>query len=354
MRRLVAAAALVVAPILFAQAAEEPEMAKVREGIALFDQGKVDDAIAKFKEALAGNPKQTVAAYELGLAYAAKGDFAHCRTTLEPIIDVEWRSRVAVFAMLGNCLDSGGDRQKAIAVYRRGLEVAPNDPSLSFELGIALLADGKYAEARQMLKKDTVARPGHAMGRYALAMAFEADQFPVPALMEFLHYLAIDPASPRAPEAARHIRALLDAGVEKSGEGVNIRLDASPRTEEGDYKAFATMLALLSGARFTEEEQKKSEFERVRGEIASAIMMFTETAKPGMPDYTARVHGDFFRAMAKEKLVNTFAAFVLASQNLPGAKEWAAENGDSVEKLLKWIEPLRAGRTAVELPVPPK
>jgi len=256
--------------------------------------------------------------------------------------------------MLGNCLDSAGDRKKAIDTYRRALKVSPNDPRVEYELGIALLADGKLADARELLKKDVTARPAHATGRYALATAFEADNFRVPATFEFLHFLALDPASGRAAVAAKHVRALLDLGVErKDGKNINVTVDTHARTEEGDYSGMAMMLALMSAGRFTEEEGKKSEFEQVQGQLGSVIAMFLETSAE-QRDYTARVHRPFFESMQKEKLVDAYLAAALSTLQLPGTKEWAAKHEADLDRFMQWMKPQLGEKPAVEMPVPPK
>ena len=65
--------------------AQSKHAAEIHEGTALVDEGKLDEAIAKFQQILADDPADTTATYELGLAYAAKGDSKKCRTTLEPV-----------------------------------------------------------------------------------------------------------------------------------------------------------------------------------------------------------------------------------------------------------------------------
>jgi tetratricopeptide (TPR) repeat protein len=335
------------------QGAPDPQQL-VREGIALFDAGRFDEAITKYKEALAVDPKNTLIAYELSLAYAQKGDFAACRSTLQPIVSVPGPAQIEALVTLGNCLDSVGERKKAIDIYRRALKIAPNDPRVEYELGLVLLADRKLADAREMLKKDVTARPAHVNGRYALAMAFESDNFRVPATFEFLHFLALDPTSSRAVEAAKHFRALLDLGVEqKDNKNINVTVDTHARTEEGDYGAMAMMLALMSAGRFTDEEAKKSEFEQVQGQLGSVIAMFIETPAE-QRDYTARAHRRFFESMQQEKLVDAYVAVALSTLQLPGTKEWAAQHGAEIDRFMTWMQPQLGKKPAGEMPVPPR
>lgn len=355
MRTALIAVLLCALPVL---AQEKPDAAKLTlEGVALYDEGKFDEAIAKYKAALAADPHYDTASYELGLTLAAKGDYAGCRDALAPIAASVRKdaSKVQTLIMYGNCLDTAGDRKKAIEVYRRAQELAPDDPRIAYELGVVLMNDGKYAEAREMLKKDVTARPNHANGRYALASALQADNFHVPALLEYLHFLAFDPVSPRGKDAAVRARALLDLGVERKDEkNINVTVDTNARTEEGDYKSLAVGLTLASAARFTEENTKKSEFEQVQGQVVSVIKMFLEMTPATQNDYTARTHRPFFDSMNKAGLLEAYAATALSSLHLDGTKEWAAKNEAAVNKYLDWIRPQREGKSpALMMPSSP-
>src|SRR5690242_11866677 len=104
MRKLIAL--LFLALGAFAQEPAPDPKQLVREGVALFDAGRFDEAIAKYKAALAIDPKDGTATYELALAYAQKGDYKGCVATLQPIADaVREPADVNRLVMLGNCLD---------------------------------------------------------------------------------------------------------------------------------------------------------------------------------------------------------------------------------------------------------
>jgi tetratricopeptide (TPR) repeat protein len=89
----------------------------VDQGIALYDAGKYDDALAKVRAALEQNPADDLAAYEL--AVAKKG-----------------RYRAPFLAILGNCLNGTGDTDAAIKPYRRGLKIAPDDTQQLYNLAV--------------------------------------------------------------------------------------------------------------------------------------------------------------------------------------------------------------------------
>src|SRR5256885_7820897 len=116
------------------------------------------------------------------------------RSILEPLADTA-KDRVNALGMLGNCLDELGQRDKAIDAYRRGLKLAPTDAQLTFNLAVTVARQRKLDEARELLETDTRANPWHASGHLLLGKIFEAQDFRVPAVFSYLHFLAIE-ASP--------------------------------------------------------------------------------------------------------------------------------------------------------------
>ncbi|HKR62445.1 MAG TPA: tetratricopeptide repeat protein [Thermoanaerobaculia bacterium] len=308
----------------------------IREGIALYDQRRYDEAIAKYKTVLAQEPSNVDAVYELGYTYQTKGDAAACIALLTPWSDKPTTQQSALRTILANCLDNAGRRDEAIALYRKTLEVEPNHPQLLYNLALTLSSggDSELDEARALLKKELSAiRPNHASARYLLGRIFEVQQFRVPAILEYLRFLAIEPNGPRAKEAATRMLTLLNLGVEKKGRNTNVTIDSNPRKEEGDYSTWAMMLAIASAARDLPEKPKRTDFERTRAQLYSTLMMFVESGPEGHADYTATANFPFFAELQQRKLLEALSGAALLSLDLKGEDEWLKKNEKEVGEL---------------------
>lgn len=331
MKTLAFFALLLTAARLFA---DDPRIA---EGIALHDQRKFDEAIAKYKAVLADSPGDLRALSELAYSYEMKGDYAACRAALDPVADKKDRLQPVILATLGNCLDLAGDSNGAIATYRKGLKVAPEDTQLLYNLAVALAGEEKYAEARELLKKELVLRPHHPGGHYLLGQIFQTENFRAPAILEYLRVLAVETGTPRAADAAKRLHNLLNLGVEKKNEGeINITIDPKTRKEEGDFQMWETTLALSSGARFTEESKKLSEFEVARTHLVTALRMLLETPAKGR-NYTVQQNLPFFADLEKRKLLDVFAGIAMAGLGLAGENEWGQANQAGVHQYAEFV-----------------
>jgi len=245
MKRIASLFVLLLAAPLFADAP-----ALINEGIALYDAGKYDEAIAKFKAALGEDPSNDLAAYEMALTYHAKGDAAQCQATLEPRVRKKNPYAAQMHAILGNCYDIGGDPKRAIATYRKGLKIDGEDTQLLYNLAVTLTGQGEYDEARKLLKKELTIKPAHKSGHYLLGLVFEAQNFRTAATLSFLRFLSLEPSGERAKDAATRALALLGAGVEvKDEKNINITIDPKSRTEEGDFKVVEMMMAMAARRR---------------------------------------------------------------------------------------------------------
>jgi len=330
--------ALVLLLAAFSSVADEARNKAIHDATVLVDEGKIEQAIAALKKLVADDPSDALAAYELGLAYAAKGDNANCRATLEPLAETKSSVRAQVLGMLGNCLDQMGESDKAIAAYRRGLESAPDESGLLFNLAVTLVRHGKADEGRELLKHDIEKNPMHASAHLVLGQVFEAQGFYVPATFSYLHFLALEPASSRSAIAASRLSQLLGRGFEKTKAGANITIDTSARKEEGDYTGMQMMIAIARGATI-EKKKKLTEFEELQGQLSSMIVMFVELAGAEHDDFTSRVQTPFFTSMHKANLSDSFAGVALATLKLPGTEPWAKAHEKEISAYFDWIRP---------------
>jgi predicted TPR repeat methyltransferase len=176
--------------------------ARFNLGIALRDQGRLDEARAELEVVIAVQPAHADACNALGYVYFR----------LERKDDAERLFRAALarnplFAdalnNLGNLLASGKRSAEAIALYRRALEVAPGygdaavnlgaaletqerveeaiaayrlaiaanpaSAEVHVQLGVALMRLGNAQEAEQAFREALRTRPDHAEARYFLA-----------------------------------------------------------------------------------------------------------------------------------------------------------------------------------------
>lgn len=336
MKRLVFALLLLVAVPLAAQ--PDPRIA---EGVALHEAGKYDEAIDKYKAVLADSPGDKLATYELAFAYQMKGDAAKCREAIEPIANERDPDlQPMILTVYGNCLDMLGDSKKAIATYRKGLKAAPNEPQLLYNLAIALIGQNQVAEARELLKKELILRPGHASGHYALGRVFESQGLRAAALLEYLRMLALDSRSRNSADAAKRVDSLLTLGVELKQEGgANITINPNPPTEEGDFKGWEMMLGLLAAGRVTKDGETFSEFDKVRSHLSLALRMLLEKPPAGRT-YTIRQNIPFFQEMEKQKLLEVFTGLAVAPLGLAGAEEWAKQNEEGIRQYVRWAQGL--------------
>ena len=320
---------VVILALLFALPLAADNAQRIREAVALHDAGKYDEAIAIYKAVLADDHSNDSAAYELALTYDAKQDFANCRALLEPRLAKPGPFQAAMYAVLANCLEGAGQADRAIATYRKGLAIAPNDSQLLYNLAVSLASRSGYDEARALLERELRVRPDHGSGHLLLAQIFAEQRFRAPAVAEYLRFLAVEPASERSKPAGEALLGLLNLGVERKGEkNVKVTLDPDSPKEEGDYSGVETGMALVSGARFT-DEKKLTEFDRTRDQIVTVVSILVETAEGS--NYTAQVNVPFFAELRKKELLDAFAAIVLLPLNLPGQGEWLKKNARAIQ-----------------------
>lgn len=337
MRALLLLFALAVPLAPLARAAENAE-ARIREAIALHDAGKYDAAIAIYKSVLADEPSNIEAAYELSLSLQGKGDHAQCREVAARYADQEGPMQPGFLTTLGSCLDIGGDHVQAIATFRKGLAIAPDDPMLLYNLAVTLWGQQQFAEARELLKKELALRPEHPTAHYVLGQIFQQENFRAPAILSYLRFLALEPSSPRSQDAAVRLVRLLGVGVvEQDRKNVTIIIDRATRKEEGDFSLWEMMLGLTAAASTRPENRRQTPFDRAREQLTRSLKLLVEASDRMGPSWSMQQNVPFFAELLERQLLDAYAGLALSSLNLKGGDRWLKKNDAAVQSFVAFM-----------------
>lgn len=320
------------------------QSALVKEGIKLHDAGDYEGAIAKYKQALAENPWEVGALYELAFssyrakkyddALAAARQGARCKSRLLP----------QFWMIIANVLDDQGKSKEAIDIYRSAIKQSPDEGILHYNLAITLHRAGKPQEAKDAVEKALAYGPAHPSGNLTLAALYRELGYRMPAVMAYSVFLTLEPESPRAKEAIPILMNLLTSGVsqgDKPGH-INITLSApsKERLDEGDFTGAEMMMSLMAAADLIVDDTVKEKpkpatpFARMAslyGSLGEAV------GNVGSKKGFAAVHyAPYFAALAKEGYTEAFVAHAWKSQSIEGAEEWAKANPEKIEAFLRW------------------
>jgi Flp pilus assembly protein TadD len=106
--------------------------------IILFRQGKLDEAIPEFEEALKRNPNHPEAHYHLGRALYVKGDYEGAKRHYLETARLDPKS--PVHNGLGAAYFRLGQTSEAIAEFKEALRLNPDDSEAAENLRFALAA----------------------------------------------------------------------------------------------------------------------------------------------------------------------------------------------------------------------
>jgi tetratricopeptide (TPR) repeat protein len=123
---------------LRATVAHEPENfeANHRLGALLVDEGKPCEALPYLEQASRIQPGDYDNTYQLALAWAGSGDYAHARANVRALLAKQ--DKAELHHLLGEVAEKSGDPLEAVRQYQRAAQLDASEPNL-FDWGAELL-----------------------------------------------------------------------------------------------------------------------------------------------------------------------------------------------------------------------
>ena len=129
----------------------------IKQGIALHDAKKYDEAIALYQKVLDENPDCVFAIYEMALSYYNKKDFVKTVEVAMQGLKYDSDQLPLFYGMVANVWDDKGNPEKAIELYKDGIKILEklenSDHHLSsmyYNLGVTYFRQKEGAKGKRI------------------------------------------------------------------------------------------------------------------------------------------------------------------------------------------------------------
>ena len=244
---------------LFAQAlAHRPDSVWARIGLGRAALARQDHerAVEHLEEALAVDPGAANIHYPLGLAYRGLGEMERAEAHLQLRDSGTVRRPDPLMQAMRDSLRSpsayeregiqalgSGDWEAAAAAFRRGVELAPENPSLRHRLGTALYMLGNERDGRAQFEEALRVSPQYAEAHYSLGLILEGSGRFEEALHRFSTAVRHAPGYVEARVRLARLLRRVGRSSEALAEYAQV-VAAEPRSAEASF-GYAMTLVLL-------------------------------------------------------------------------------------------------------------
>ena len=334
---------LVVAPAQSALAANTAQL--MDAAIEHYDQGDFDTAISLLEEVLDQEPRNGMAAYELGLSHQAKGDFQSCAKVTKRYVrrlkdDPKQKGLLPQLSMLqASCHSAAGDAKKALRVFREAIKRNPDDYGLNFNIAITLLNEGEYVEAIQHLETAIRAEPSNPSPYYVVGIAYQDLGRSVEGLLAYLSFLQREFNTPRCVTAAQAVIDIAYSRVklDESGGATTIQLSPSLQSEAPEILTLTLALTLSAVASMQDGEIEEPVIESI-SELLTRFISISAAMDPESDSFfTSYILSGVLR-LEEAELTSAFSYYLLSVAGIDGAGDWLNSHSEETDRLVEYFE----------------
>jgi len=131
-------------------------------GIVLKDQGKLEEAIEAYNEALAIKPNYADACYNMGVTLEEQGKLEEAIEAYNKALSLK-PDYAEAYNNMGIVLKDQGKLEESIEAYNKALSIKPDYADACYNMGVTLEEQGKLEEAIEFYNKALAIKPDHAV-----------------------------------------------------------------------------------------------------------------------------------------------------------------------------------------------
>ncbi|TVT41713.1 hypothetical protein FNT36_09805 [Hymenobacter setariae] len=307
----------------------------IKEGVALHDADKYDEAAARYQLVTPGDSAYAQAQAELALSllaaekYQASIEAARRSMAIEPF-------EPELYSTLGSAHEGLKQLAEARQAYAAGLKLFPYNENLWVNQGVFELNQQQTAAAMASLQRSIELRPAKASGHRLLGILAARQGQTTHAMLSLLLFLAIEPEGPRSNAVLVDLERLSQGVAIIGKEDQTAPVAPNAAFEELD-QLITSKVALNAG--YTTKVKFKAAIVK---QLQLLVEKFPLDADPAS-DFWLRAYGPVVKALRQDDNLTTFTYLILSSADDKIAQQWLKSNKSRLEKLTTAVsQPLLA------------
>lgn len=315
---------------------EEKINAILKEGIALHDAGKYDEAIKTYEKGLELEPNAQILYYEIAYANYAKGNHKAAIKKAKKAIKLGGKNTANAYILLGNTQDIMGKPKKAVKTFKKAIKEYPDSYLLQYNLGLTSFNLNELEQAETALIEAASINPAHASSHYLLGFTKMNQERNVQALLAFTFFLLLEPDSKRAENALKSTENIL--GIHKKVEETNtVYLSLNALQDESEFSTAEVMLSLSNASIKMKTDSMTNVTEEEKFHIAlEKIYAFLKESKKDQDDFWWSFYVDIYTDILEHDHFETFCYFI-TQQKEGEVFLWLEKNEDKVKAMIDFL-----------------
>jgi len=217
-------------------------------GHTMFQQGRTEEAVAQFDQALRIHPDQAEAHYNLGVALAQQGRAQEAIAEYREALRID-PTDIFAHNNLGNALFYQGRTKDAIAEFREAVRIDPDYENAHNNLGNALCQEGLIDDAIDQYRQALRIDPAYADALFDLANALFQQGHAGEAIADAQAALELQPANPAVQnDLAWMLAAASPTSLRNGDKAVQLAIQATQASGGDNPVVLRTLAAAYAQA----------------------------------------------------------------------------------------------------------
>ncbi|MGO4710441.1 tetratricopeptide repeat protein [Chryseobacterium sp. 2TAF14] len=308
----------------------------------LHDEGKYNEALDKYEEALKLDKNNLLALSEKAMTLEATKKYDEAIETCKLAISIHPKEDIkTIYLTYGNSLDHAKRAKEALKIYDEGIKKYPDYYQLYFNKGITLVNENQIEKSLELFQKSVTLNPNHPGSLNALA-ALNRDKRII-SILASLRYLSLDNKTSRAKGNLDSVIDLMQQGVTQTDEK-NITLAINPKALEdagkknkgqNNFSAVDMVLSMTAALDFDEKNKNKTQCEKAIDKFDSVFAVLKEVQKDNKGFYWEFL-APYFIELKDKNLVEPFAYIAFLPSQTDDVKKYHQENANEIQRFYEW------------------